>query len=438
MRTCQISGKALKLRLITCTLCSCSFSIILYHTNNGISTISFDVVFSSGSPPLFEKRATFLTGSLLDSARGFRARRQDRLPTVEVAQSAAWHFNLCPTLNQIAPDVFDKTEPSKSLVPRDPYRVSRDEELPVADRRETEARERLALDLALATYVYSGLPFKKTNLQQTSSAADGEEPNLSQEVRSQEEEETLLTQAAERLSLQHGTDARGAVPPPPKVQFGYLRPVERDPGRHYRSDVDAGASADASRSASRSRLKAKSKSGERTKSKDDDKAITTKFDDGVEPTLPLGVRLLISEWTVGDDPGAYTYVDPYDLDSAGAVAGHAPLRGRRKEAGDKENEGEGALGAQIGLSSIRAPPTIVAARSVASQPKAPAVGVARVPIQTQTQTLVPTLRGTQLQSQSTIGSSQPAMMPQTQVLPGPYGGRPSTAKKRPKKRIGGF
>ena len=110
---------------------------------------------------------------------------------------------------------------------------------------------------------------------------------------------------------------------------------------------------------------------------------------------------------------------------------------RRKGALKASDEGAGGTSQLTPVPVTRAPPTIVAARSVAPQPKVNAVGPSRAPAQSQTLTMT---NRTQLQTQPNMASSsQPFAMPQTQILPGPFGGRQNVAKKKPpKKRVGGF
>lgn len=384
-------------------------------STHGNIHLRFDIAFASGTTPLFETRATFLTGSILDSVRGFRARKQGRIPTTQVTKDSAWHLDLRPTLSRISPAVFNEAALEQGEV-KEPYSVVRGEEMPLVDRFEMEARERLALDLVLAADVYSGLPFQNATAKS----------RREKEVDSEEREDTLLTQAAERLSLDQGPGLPVPPSPPshqqriPQMQFGFLKPIKRDPSRHYRT-TDASTHS----SNSRERASFKEELGPSNSERKD-----TVFDPRLaeEPELPPGVRLLLSEWNVGESPNAYTYVDPYGLDDNDNIT-RAPALARMGRKGGVNTSSEGTGGAdQVKWVPVtRAPPTIVA-----SQPKLNAVGPSRAP--TQSQALAMTT-----QTQSIMSSSQPFAMPQTQVLPGPFGGRQSVAKKKPpKKRIGGF
>ncbi|TFK42497.1 hypothetical protein BDQ12DRAFT_676313 [Crucibulum laeve] len=88
----------------------------------------------------------------------------------------------------------------------------------------------------------------------------------------------------------------------------------------------------------------------------------------------------------------------------------------------------------------RRPPTVIASSSILPTPLE--AGRRSAPIaQSQVPPVASRLRGFESQA------SQPSSMPQvsqdfmtnTQILPGPFGGRPTAAKKKPvKKRVGGF
>lgn len=262
----------------------------------------------------------------------------------------------------------------------------REEENPVADHKETMAREQLALDLALSMDVYSFTNIKSTLPRQ------GQGTSRASEL--EQEASALLTKATEQLSLSQKE--------PPPVSFSYLRPVNKDGKSHYK---------------------------ERTPVPE---PLTEEEDQDVE--MPLGVRLLLSEWTIGDNPREYKYVDPYDLDGVEAQSQfHSQLqaerRARMRRAAIKDSDDATQRPTQS-----QAPPTIVAAKTLAStQPaKAPTIARSRSQIQ-------PTFGSSQLTLVNETPSSQPPMM-NTQVLPGPFGGRPAaTAKKKStKKRIGGF
>ncbi len=141
------------------------------------------------------------------------------------------------------------------------------------------------------------------------------------------------------------------------------------------------------------------------------------------------MRLLLSEWVVGADPKDYTYVDPYDLEEQGAEG----------------NQQSQLTMTQVSMPQTRsqAPPTIIATQAM--QPPAitsesssqPPAQTHLLPRQLQTQVSYSQVFGTQPNSQEL--QSQLAMA-STQILPGPFGGRPAAGQKKkpPKKRLGGF
>lgn len=187
-----------------------------------------------------------------------------------------------------------------------------------------------------------------------------------------------MSRATEAMSI--------GIPEPPPVQFSFLRPVPQD---HY----------------------------------DKTRGVESK-----KMECPLGVRLLLGEWEIGADPEAYQYRDPYDSAEPFTTV---PPRGARPKAGK-------APGPEVKSQPARMPPVIAIAPTapppVASQPVRPR------PI-AQSQGANVLLMGSQ-PTQHPPASSQPSQetpFPSTQVLPGPFGGRPAPVKKKPaKKRMGGF
>ena len=328
----------------------------------------FDVAFASDEGPLLLARADFLTGSILNSARGYRARRQDRLPAKDVARTAAWHMNLKATMNSISPGCLTDVQSSRDL---EPYKVIRHAELPDADRREENFREEVALDLALSEDIYSAILFKPPpSNSSTSNELDAEE----------QEPAASLTLATEKLSLTQNE--------PPRVHFGYHRPSFKDKQDYYK-DVETERAAG----------------------------------------LPPGVSLLLSEWKVGDDPTRYQYVDPYGEEEVTLQKRAHPRWQKKSEsiAGDYEE--------QLGDQS-QAPPTIVAARSIASTQPKPSTSQQ---LKTDPAVRAQTNRVAFSQVEMTEPTSSQPLMTNTQVLSGPFGGRQPVGKKKPqKKRVQGF
>ena len=116
------------------------------------------------------------------------------------------------------------------------------------------------------------------------------------------------------------------------------------------------------------------------------------------PDIPMGVRLLLNNWGSGT-PESYFYQDPYD--NSGTV-------GRIKPP---------TAAPSVQDFVARRPPHVMASKQ-ADMPN-------RI-----------------FQSQEApfrhVGSSMLQDLVSTQILPGPYGGRPSVSKKPVKKRLGGF
>lgn len=190
-----------------------------------------------------------------------------------------------------------------------------------------------------------------------------------------------MSRATEAMSI--------GIPEPPAVRFSFLRPELQD---HY---------------------------------------DRTKEDEARKMDCPLGVRLLLNEWEIGADPRAYAYRDPYD--SAEPLA--APPRAGRSQRMEKgpaaEAKPQPARMPPVIAIAPAAPPPIAASQSVRPRPPAQSQDTGVLQMGSQ-----PTQLHTSLPS---FSQSQGMMLPSTQVLPGPFGGRPAPAKKKPaKKRMGGF
>jgi hypothetical protein len=209
----------------------------------------FDIAFRSGDEPTHASRADFLTQSTLSSRRGFRALTQGRVPRESLIKGAAWHFNLGPVLQRFIPDISGDVQSVAERLGQydlvlDDYRSGS------SLRRESEAREQLAVDLVLATDVYSAQSFAKGETKET-----------------EDDELETMSRAAEAMTLSEREL--------PSSHFGYLSPI---PAPDHPSA-----------------------------SKPAENASTS-------VVLPPGVRLLLTEWDIGSDPDQYAYHDPYDDD----------------------------------------------------------------------------------------------------------------------------
>jgi RNA polymerase I-specific transcription-initiation factor len=135
----------------------------------------------------------------LNSRRGFRALVQGRVRRETLVGEAAWHFNLEPILKKFVPDASGDIQLIAQRLCTydlivDDYRSGS------SLRRELEAREELAVDLALSTDVFSAHSFAKPE----------------SEITNDDKFETM-SRAAEAMTLSETVV--------PSVHFGYLTPI---------------------------------------------------------------------------------------------------------------------------------------------------------------------------------------------------------------------
>ena len=210
----------------------------------------FDIAFRSGEEPAHASRADFLTQSALSSRRGFRALTQGRVPRELLIKGAAWHFNLEPVLQRFIPDISGDVQSIAERLGQydlilDDYRSGS------SLRRESEAREQLAIDLVLSADVYSAQSFAKGETKET-----------------EDDELETMSRATEAMTLSEKEL--------PSSHFGYLNPI---PAPDHTIPLKP-----------------------------------TTEDASTSVALPPGVRLLLAEWNIGADPDQYAYHDPYDDD----------------------------------------------------------------------------------------------------------------------------
>jgi len=140
-------------------------------------------------------------------------------------------------------------------------------------------------------------------------------------------------------------------------------------------------------------------------------------------SLPPGVRLLLSEWPAGTDPHQYTYRDPYDDPQPGATTfiHRTPIR---TQATQSQSITTAAVAPPIIAWSRPAPPTIISSSQPVTRGRAGSLDDPdRVGLGTESDSFAPLVS--------------------TQVVPGPFGGRPPPVRKKAasgnlKKRVGGF
>lgn len=158
---------------------------------------SYDVLFRSGEEPKHASRADFLTGTQVNSKRGFRALSQGRLNVSDLGDEAFWSHKLLPTLNIFDQDICSNIHDTVKALHHYDLKPS-DARSPASLRLESEAREQLAVDLALSTDIFSGRDVSKRP--------------------SEEFEEGGLETLTETLSL---------TSEPPALDFHYLRPITK-------------------------------------------------------------------------------------------------------------------------------------------------------------------------------------------------------------------
>ncbi|KAG6874226.1 hypothetical protein C0995_003772 [Termitomyces sp. Mi166 len=168
---------------------------------------TYDAVLRAGDEPTPTSRADFLTESVINSTRGYRALTQGRLSSNVLAKGSSWHKNLTATLQRLDPTFPDDAQSGAEAFRR--YDLAETPERSAQSfRYEKEAREQLALDLVLSADIFSSEPFSR---------ASGEGPDL-------EDLTKTLSLASE----------------PPAVDFGYLQPQAT---RHFKKEETEGSEA---------------------------------------------------------------------------------------------------------------------------------------------------------------------------------------------------
>ncbi|KAF4615131.1 hypothetical protein D9613_003155 [Agrocybe pediades] len=153
---------------------------------------TYDVMFRAGDEPPQVGRSDFLTTSIVNSKRGFRALKQGRL-SGELVQ-APLHRSIAPALRSL--DKKFPTDPTTSMEYLQSFNLADDVDCSVQAREfERESCQQLAVDLALSADIYSDVSVVKA-----------------------EPVDQTLELMTEALSL--GNE-------PPLVEFRFLRPLEK-------------------------------------------------------------------------------------------------------------------------------------------------------------------------------------------------------------------
>ncbi|KAF8211474.1 hypothetical protein K438DRAFT_1709725 [Mycena galopus ATCC 62051] len=361
---------------------------------------SYDILLRSGDDPHTSTRADFLAESVVNSTRGFRAVAQGRVSAAALGKGAGWGYDLADTLGKFDQDL---ASPMNTDIRAIAERLRRfdlkgdgegGERGMSSLRRESEAREQLALDLTLARHIYSPHPFSNSEREK---GGDGDMKG---------ELETMT----KTLSLEDEEE------PPPMV-WGYLRPR-----RVRRRDTHA---------------------GDEDGDEDEEQEVEEEHEGKQKDVVPAGVRLLLKDWDVGADPRAFVYRDPYSGDSDGPVPVHTPSRSQRRKSYTanallKDGNAHSQTQTQVPSQSQRAPPVLAS-----TAPPVVTHNHFRFMSQDPSFGFGSGMAGSQPVAGNTtrgLGEmSQDVVMASTQVLPGAYGGRPVVGKKKVvKKRLGGF
>jgi len=121
---------------------------------------TYDIAFRAGDEPRHLSRADFLTGSIINSAIGYRALKQGRLSADAI--KAPWHRSIALTLsrldNEFQVDPKKWAEYLQQFDLRDASTMSDQ-----AYRYQSTARKQLELDLALSTDIFSETISKPNN-----------------------------------------------------------------------------------------------------------------------------------------------------------------------------------------------------------------------------------------------------------------------------------
>lgn len=137
--------------------------------------------------------------------------------------------------------------------------------------------------------------------------------------------------------------------------------------------------------------------------------------------IPIGVQLLLQNWDTSD-PETFVYQDPYNV-----VNEDIPVKFKHSPSQSQS---------QHPIGNSQRPPTILTSNpSGFARPDPLRKPVPKVQSQSQFQSLLEPPRSWAESSQPNVSRDYIA---NTQILPGPHGGRPNVKKKPAKKRLGGF
>jgi len=324
-----------------------------------------DIACRLGDDPPDINRADFLTPNPISGKRGYRAWKQGRINPEGLSRGPSWNFDLTGILESSTPDFSDDVDAVMDRL-QSHNLLLEDNRTKASLKLENDACEQLALDLGMASHIYTSKSFSK--------------PDPAPFDRAQTFEDVVAD-----MSLATGALSINVSGPPP-VHFGFLTPIAVGP-------MDRSPSV--------------GPEGPRTPQT------------GEPELIPLGVRLLMEEWKVGEDPRGYKYLDPYGDEEP------------KRRAGEESVPTRNAQSQRMELTFQLNPPTVVAARVP------PLVAPSKSAVVKEREK-VPVGGGfTQENPLQAQGDSQDAMVVSTQVEPGKFGDRKTGHKKR-QKRVGGF
>ncbi|KIL69831.1 hypothetical protein M378DRAFT_68631 [Amanita muscaria Koide BX008] len=158
---------------------------------------SFDILFRAGEMPQSTSNSDFLSDTIINSDSVFQALARGRISAEMLGKGSMWHHDISPVLRHHIPEATQNVQRLTDSLSQLDLNIGGNR-TQGSIRREIRAREQLALDMVLASNIYSSHPF-------------ADSVQKSQDLES-------LTEA---LSL--NSDA-------PPIQFGYLRPIRQDVG----------------------------------------------------------------------------------------------------------------------------------------------------------------------------------------------------------------
>ncbi|KAF9647558.1 hypothetical protein BDM02DRAFT_3097917 [Thelephora ganbajun] len=335
-----------------------------------IMTIN-DIACRLGDDPPDTHRADFLTPNPITGKRGYRAWKRGRISPQEISRGSNWNFDLTGILKSSTPDFSDEVDVMMNEIQSHSLLLS-DNRTKESLKLENDACEQLALDLGMASHVYASKPFSKP----------GSAPL--------EQAQTFEDVVAD-MSLATGALSINVAGPPP-VHFGFFTPITTRPVNH--NPTNAGP----------------------------EQPGTPQI--GEAEMIPLGVRSLMDEWKVGEDPKDYKYFDPYGDDTPNPTE---PKHSFEDESLPIQN----AQSQSIGPTPRLNPPAVVASRAP------PLIAPSKAAMVKEREK---TLAGGGFTQDNPIQAQEPSqdvVMASTQVEPGRFGDRKMGQKKR-QKRVGGF